>query len=595
MHIVNSVIDRAKILDELLELTWTLSKPMRLEQALQSVTDTALRVLPGDHTSVRLLDRSKSELISWARSGTGASSPPMAFRQGQGVAGWVCRSGRAAIVDDVEDDKRFVRNDKMGVTVRSLLAVPLLAAGEVVGVLATTAPTTAAFTIRDEGIARLLANAAVPLIDKVRLQRMSVPPRLEHALESPLRLRLVAELLEAGKRGLSLDEAVVRSGRHRKDVDACLRPMLAWGVLAEADGAFKFRPDLADDVRQTLEQAVAKRADELGREQHVRDHLLGGMIGLDPKMQVVFEAIRQVARIDVPVNISGETGTGKELVARAIHDSSPRRGGFFGAVNCGTLNESLFDSQVFGHMRGAFTGAIQDYVGLAERCHGGTLFLDEVGELSPPNQVKLLRLLQENTFTRVGETSPRRSDFRLVSATNRDLSALVKSGVFREDLYYRLCVFPIRIPSLRERMGDLRYLVDGILAMQSRRFMTGGDPPTVTAEAMAQLERYHWPGNVRELENVMARAVVMAGGAPIGREHLHEVELLSDRPRDSSMPPDDTGEFAPLSSLDDIQRDHIRRTLRQQRGNIKATATILNISRTTLYKKIRDYGIDAPL
>lgn len=171
---------------------------------------------------------------------------------------------------------------------------------------------------------------------------------------------------------------------------------------------------------------------------------------------------------------------------------------------------------------------------------------------------------------------------------------MVAAGTFREDLYYRLQVFPIRLPSLRERKGDLKYLVEGILAMQAQRFRTGG-APTLTSDALAQLERYNWPGNVRELENVMARAVVMAGGGPIRSEHLPEVELLSDAPPDSAIPPDDPIDGVLSMTLEEVQREHIQRVLRAQRGNIKATAQILGISRTTLYKKIRDYGIDAPL
>jgi transcriptional regulator with PAS, ATPase and Fis domain len=259
------------------------------------------------------------------------------------------------------------------------------------------------------------------------------------------------------------------------------------------------------------------------------------------------------------------------------------------------LTETLFESQVFGHARGAFTGAVQDYLGLVERCDKGTLFLDEVGELSLTNQVKLLRFLQEGTFTRLGDSSQKSSDFRLISATNRELEAMVGMGSFREDLYYRMAVFPIRVPSLRERISDLKYLVDGILASQAQRFRTG-DVPTLTPNALSVLERYHWPGNVRELENVMARAVVMAGGGPIRAEHLHEVELLSDVPPDSGFPASEPPVSSErLVSLDDLQRDHISSVLRSQRGNIKATAKILGISRTTLYKKIRDFGIDAPI
>jgi transcriptional regulator with PAS, ATPase and Fis domain len=222
--------------------------------------------------------------------------------------------------------------------------------------------------------------------------------------------------------------------------------------------------------------------------------------------------------------------------------------------------------------------------------------LDEVGDLSLANQVKLLRFLQEGTFNRLGATDLRRSDFRLVAATNRDLETMVQNGTFREDLYYRLAVFPIRLPSLRERKGDLKYLAEGILAVQAQRFRTAGGAPTITTDALKQLERYHWPGNVRELENVMARAVVMSGGGPVRPEHLPEVELLSDAPPESGFPPPaDSSEGMFGKTLEDVQRDHIGTVLRAQRGNIKATAEVLGISRTTLYKKIRDYAIDAPI
>jgi transcriptional regulator with GAF, ATPase, and Fis domain len=580
---------RPDVLDEMMELTQRLAKPMALEQALARVIETALRVLPCDHALVKLLDERRRELGSSARGGRGGRQPG-ARALGDAAAAWVCEHGRSARVSDVRTDERF----RSGGAAGSLLAAPLMLGGRTVGALVVTHAQADAFGDKDEGMALLLANAALPLIDRARVERLNLLPKLEHALASPLRLRLVAELLQVEDVGLSLDEAVVRSGRHRQDVERCLRPLLGWGVV-ETDGKrYRIAAKMPEALMAAVRRAVSERAEDLNRERHVRHHLLGGMIGIDPKMQMVFEIVQQVARIDVPVLIDGETGTGKELVARAIHDISPRRAGFFGAVNCATLSESLFESQVFGHVRGAFTGAVVDYVGLVERCHHGTLFLDEVGELSLANQVKLLRLLQEGIFTRLGESEPRRSDFRLISATNRDLQAMVSAGAFREDLYYRLAVFPIRIPSLRERIGDLKYLVDGILAMYAQRFHTGGDPPTITPDALRRLERYRWPGNVRELENAIARAVVMSGGGPIGPEHLPEVELLSENPHASTRPPDDTGRFSTMRSLEDMEREHIERVLRSQGGNIKAASEILSISRTTLYKKIRDYGIGTP-
>jgi transcriptional regulator with GAF, ATPase, and Fis domain len=593
---VSTLTTEAEQLEALLDLTWKLSEGPPLERALQLVTERSLSLLPADHTSARLLDEQGSELISWARSGVGVDTPPASFRPGEGVAGWVCQSGRTARIADVRRDKRFVADKAVGFELRSLLAVPMWAGGKVVGVLSATHAEPDRFEVRDEGILRLLANSATPLIDKARIGRIRTVPQLEHALQSPLRLRLCAELIDVGVMGLSLDDAVVRSGRHRQDVEACLQPLVREGIVEHDGERFRIKDNLSPEVLDTLERCVKRGEPMISREKHVRHHLLGGMIGLDPKMQMVFELVRQVARVDVPVLITGETGTGKELVARAIHDCSPRRNGFFGAVNCATLKESLFESQVFGHVRGAFTGAIKDTVGWVERCDKGTLFLDEVGELSVENQVKLLRLLQEGTFTRLGETKTRSSNFRLISATNRDLEAMVAQGKFREDLYYRLAVFPLRIPSLRERISDLPYLVEGILALQAKRYGTGGEPPDVTPEAISVLRRYHWPGNVRELENVMARALVMAGAGPIRAEHLYEVELLSDVPPDSGFPDEEPpNSIDDMSSLDDVQKRHIQSMLHNQRGNIKATAQLLGISRTTLYKKIRDFGIDAPM
>ena len=576
----------------LLRLTTALSEEQELNDSLKLVADAALELLPAQNTTVRMLDE-HGALVSAAQAGVGLDEAPMSYRPGRGIGAWVSDTGRTALLARCEEDDRYVAGE-LGYPAGSLVATPLFASGRAVGVLVASHREPDAFTHAHVAMLKLVANAATPALERNRVWHVEAMPQLEHALESPLRLRLTADLLEVGEMGMSLEEAVVRSGRYQKDVEACLKPMIEW-LIVEHDGhRYRLRTGLPAAVKRILERVIAKHADELGRERHVRHHLLGGMIGLDPKMQMVFELVRQVARIDVPVLITGETGTGKELVARAIHDISPRCKEFFGAVNCATLTETLFESQVFGHARGAFTGAVNDYIGLVERCDGGTLFLDEVGDLSLPNQVKLLRFLQEGTFNRLGEVKQRQSDFRLISATNRDLQAMVAAGSFREDLYYRLQVFPIRLPSLRERKGDLKYLVEGILAMQAQRFRTGG-APTLTPEALAQLERYNWPGNVRELENVMARAVVMAGGGPIRSEHLPEVELLSDAPPDSAIPPDDSVDGLLSMTLEEVQREHIQRVLRAQRGNIKATAQILGISRTTLYKKIRDYAIDAPL
>ncbi|MEM9692078.1 MAG: sigma 54-interacting transcriptional regulator [Myxococcota bacterium] len=581
-------------LRRLWRLTERLAGKATLPLAMQYIVEAGLELLPADHVSVRLLDRETEQLGSMARAGVGVGTAPIRFERGEGLLGWVVNTGRIVRLGDAPRDDRF-RPRNLGFAVRSVLAVPIWSGGVVAGVLAASHAEAERFGRHDESTARLLAALAGPHVARQQHWRDPKGVTIEHTLASPLRLRLTAELLDVGEVGLSLEDAVVRSGRYQKDVEACLAPMVQMGMLEFDSRRYRLSTQLPGDALARIEAHVKKHADQIGRERHIRNHLLGGMIGVDAKMQVVFELVRQVARIDVAVLITGETGTGKELVARAIHDVSPRRDSFFGAVNCATLTESLFESQVFGHARGAFTGAVSDYTGLVERCHRGTLFLDEVGDLSLANQVKLLRLLQEGSFLRLGENEPRHSDFRLISATNRDLESMVAHGTFREDLYYRLAVFPIRLPSLRERKGDLKYLVDGILQMHAQRFRTGDQIPAIAPEALRQLEKYNWPGNVRELENVMVRALVMAGGGPIGTQHLPEVELLSDTPPDSSRPPVDSHlPFVPIT-LEEAQRIHIEAMLRKMEGNIKATAMALGISRTTLYKKIRDYGIDAPV
>jgi two-component system response regulator HydG len=411
---------------------------------------------------------------------------------------------------------------------------------------------------------------------------------LGHLMRSPLRLALVDTLLRAAEKPLHLEKLVLASASYAQDVEACLAPLVAQAIVERREPGPVFRISRGLDAPRLtrLRQIASERAAVLAGFHRMREGL-AGMFGADPKMQLVFQMVRQVAKIDAAVLITGETGTGKELIARAVHDLSPRRDGFFGAVNCATLLETLFESEVFGHVRGAFTGAIRDRVGLVQRCHGGTLFLDEVGDLSPANQVKLLRVLQERSFSRLGETSLRHSDFRLVAATNRDLTTMAADGRFREDLLYRINVFPIRVPSLRERPADLPHLVNHILASHGRRFQQNSRP-TMTGRALEQLRAYRWPGNVRELENVVARAAIMAGERPIDVDHLPDLDF------DAIQPSRATRGAAPAwqRSLAEVDKEHLVRVLRQCRGNLSQAATVLGISRPTLYRKIKLFRVD---
>jgi transcriptional regulator with GAF, ATPase, and Fis domain len=305
------------------------------------------------------------------------------------------------------------------------------------------------------------------------------------------------------------------------------------------------------------------------------------IIGASAPLKAMLREVRQVAPTEATVLLTGETGTGKELVARAVHALSPRRARTLVKVNCGAIPAGLVESELFGHERGAFTGALQRRIGRFELADGGTIFLDEIGELPLDAQVKLLRVLQEGEFERVGGTGSIRVDVRVIAATNRDLAVEVTEGRFRADLYYRLNVVPIRVPPLRERRGDIPLLVRHFLALYQRRFakpLRG-----VAPDGLARLEQYPWPGNVRELQNVLERAAVLSTGS------LIEIPEL--------LRPGATSAAANFLTLDDAERVHIREALRRTSGVIhgpNGAAALLAIKPTTLRSRIERLGIANP-
>lgn len=299
------------------------------------------------------------------------------------------------------------------------------------------------------------------------------------------------------------------------------------------------------------------------------------MIGASPAMQALFEMVEKVAAVDSPVLIKGETGTGKELVAKAIHARSARRYGLFIAINCGAFTESLLESELFGHEVGSFTGAVKAKKGRLELVRGGTLFLDEVGEIPMKMQVDLLRVLEERRIHRVGGTRDISVDFRLISATHRDLTKAMEAGHFRRDFYFRLNVVELEVPPLRARREDIPILADFFL----RRFRKETNKPveSLDKKAVDLLCAYDWPGNVRELENAVERAVVLAKG-----------RILTEG--DFAFLKKTVGTVEP-QSLEDMERLHIQRILNLCRGNISQAARILKINRTTLHSKIKRYGL----
>ncbi|MBF0434141.1 MAG: sigma 54-interacting transcriptional regulator [Magnetococcales bacterium] len=307
-----------------------------------------------------------------------------------------------------------------------------------------------------------------------------------------------------------------------------------------------------------------------------------GLVGASEPFNQMLDLIRRVAPSRVSVFLSGASGTGKEVVARAIHDASDRSDKPFVPVECSGLTESLFESELFGHEKGAFTGAYSNKKGLVEAAHGGTLFLDEIGDVPMPLQVKLLRLLETKTYRKVGSVDTRHTDFRLISATNQDLTSMVESGTFRLDLYYRISVFPIHIPSLSERKKDIPLLIETLLQR-----MEGFRGFGITTQAVEALQNYDFPGNIRELLNFLERASLLAENKPIDIKHLPQVcQIMPSASNSEEENLDDT-----ILSLKEVERRYIKRVLTRNQEDRRVLAEKLGVSERTLYRKIEEANL----
>jgi two-component system response regulator AtoC len=347
-----------------------------------------------------------------------------------------------------------------------------------------------------------------------------------------------------------------------------------------------FKPDeVVLVLRKAEERELLKRENRALREEMRREHRFEDILAKSPKMQTVFRTISKVAEYKTTSLITGESGVGKELVARALHRRSGRRGPFV-PVNCGAIPENLLESELFGHRRGAFTDAVQDRRGLFEEADGGTLFLDEIGELPLALQVKMLRVLEDETIRRLGENKDLKVDVRILAATHRDLQSEVTAGRFREDLFYRLNVLPIHVPPLRERREDISLLVDHFVARNNTRLGTA--IRGLDGEARRLMYEYAWPGNVRELENTIERAMVLAEG-----EWLTAVEM-PERVRDAQDPVQmqlASGELSVKKTMRVIEEILIRRALQKTKGNRTRASELLEISHRALLYKLKDYHI----
>ena len=411
---------------------------------------------------------------------------------------------------------------------------------------------------------------------------------------------MISDIRMPGEDGISL----LRRAKAANPNLACML-LTAYGtvdlaVAAMKDGADDFLTKPITDLDQ-LELRVAKaiRTGSLERQvkdlQSQLDGRLADFTGRSPAMQKVYQLIRQAAPSSANVLIEGPSGTGKELVAHALHALSPRANGPFVAVECAALSATLLESELFGHEKGAFTDAIRQKIGRFEAANGGTLFLDEISEIDPSTQVKLLRVLETRTFQRVGGTEDIKADIRIVAATNRDLAKFVAEGKFREDLYYRLNVIDIHLPALKDRPGDIALLVSRFLKEFSAE--NGNRVKGIDAVAMKALEDYSWPGNVRQLRNVIEKMVVLAAGEKLTAEDVP----MEIRAPAAPVPPAPTATAEPLpatppiataGSLEDAERAKILSVLTACKGNKSKAADVLGISRRTLHRKLNAWKID---
>ena len=420
------------------------------------------------------------------------------------------------------------------------------------------------------------ASAAAPLPD--------IDARFRTLVQSPLRAGILRYLCARPDESFDVEQLMQTFGRLKLDVENCTRELADFGAAEQIPGdppryMARRTPALADLLDGFMEvRATVSSEDQSPSVQRFRE-----MIGKDEKMLVVFEWIRTAAKSDISVLVLGPTGSGKELVARMIHELSRRGESKFQAVNCAALPDTLFESEIFGYEKGAFTGAHDRKPGRLELAHEGTLFLDEIGDMSLMAQAKLLRVLEERRFERLGGNKSIAVDFRLISATNRPLEQFVRDSRFREDLYYRVNAFAIRLPSLRERQVDIPVLAQRFLSRYCAAQGLPVDSKTFSREALDSLCSYHWPGNIRELESTVSRAALSAPGRAI---RAQDIEFLHAQTPATQR----SGERLP--SLAESERAHIVRVLEAVEWNKKEAARVLDISRGTLYRKIVEYELE---
>ena len=422
----------------------------------------------------------------------------------------------------------------------------------------------------------------------------SAETALKHLSERPCQL-VLSDVNMPSTNGFELLRTV-----RNKYPDTVVVLITGYGTIENAVesikmGAYHYvtKPIIDEEIKLIVTRALQQHhllAENLElREQLGLQFNFDNIIGQDYKMKKLFELAKVVADTDTTILITGESGTGKTLLARAIHHNSPRRDGPFVEVNCGALPDSLLESELFGHVRGAFTGAIVEKPGKFQAADKGTIFLDEISNASPALQVKLLRVIQDHTFEKVGGNKTIKVDVRFILATNKSLEKEVENGMFREDLYYRIHVMPLHLPPLRERVGDIDLLTGHFVRVYASRL--GKDIVGFAEQAKLAMQTYRWPGNVRELENAVERAAVLCRGKLLDMDDLPN-QVQGGAP---AGPGAESSKILPLKkALEDPERAIIEQTLRACDWNRQKAAALLEINRTTLYMKMKKYGLETP-
>ncbi|HMB70703.1 MAG TPA: sigma-54 dependent transcriptional regulator [bacterium] len=446
----------------------------------------------------------------------------------------------------------------------------------------------------EEGLRRLLSILLTK--EGYDVTTASSAPQALEKFEKEVFDAVITDIKMPGMSGIELLKAIRASDSQVPVIVMTAYAALDTAIEAVNQGAFHYfvkqtrNEEIKLVVRRALEMQALRRENRFLRHEMKKTLKARKIVGQSSRLQEVFDTVRKVAKSDSTVLLCGESGTGKELFAREIHNESKRAGGPFTSINCGALPESLLESELFGHVKGSFTGAIRDKEGLFTVARAGSFLLDEVGETSLAIQVKLLRVLQEREIIPVGGQKPLKVDVRVIAATNKDLEREVERGAFRADLFYRLNVIPITLPPLRERREDIPLLVQHFLksccGAAGRRLMDVDDA------TMRALVEYHWPGNVRELENVIERGVILEEGEALTPDSIPD-RVLEGSPREmaSGGGPGAPGSGSVAGTLEDVERAYLVEVLEATGWHKKKASTILGINSSTLYRKIQRYGL----